>query len=64
MYSLREGEHLNVRNMSKAIQLNKNINENSVHFVGSHYLCVSQRTVQKTLNLALKFVQLQLFCVS
>ena len=45
--SFPEDEHLNVRNMSKGLQLNENINVKSVHFVDSHYIAISQCEVQK-----------------
>jgi len=50
MYSLPDDENLDVRNMSKTRQLNYNTNVKSVHFVCSHYIGMSQCTVQKTLN--------------
>ena len=36
--SLPDDEHLDVRNMSKAPELNYNIHEKSVHIVGSYYI--------------------------
>jgi hypothetical protein len=46
--SLPEDEHLDVRNMSKTLQLKSVINVKCVYFVGSYYVGISQCTVQKT----------------
>jgi hypothetical protein len=36
--NLPEDEHLDVRNLSKTLLLNQNINIKTVHFVGSHHI--------------------------
>ena len=41
--------------MSKTIFFNYIINENSVHFVDSYYICISQCTIQQTLSIVVSF---------